>query len=100
MLLISLKLYGCMKQTSGYFVLITSQWTAVPASIQPSSLTWWPFLRLAGVSLLPPRAAVGLRVWLEVESHLCVTEAIWQELCQVCIMKWQYPQSSQEIRDE
>lgn len=57
-------------------------------------------LRLVGASLLPPRGAGGLRIWLAVEPHSCVLKtACQQELCQVQIMSQKYPRSSQKIRD-
>lgn len=58
------------------------------------------FSWVGGGSLLPPRVAMGLRVWLEVEPRLCVAKtACQQKLCHAYLISSQYSQSNQKIRE-
>lgn len=72
-----------MKETSWVFCAdpIISGQHCQPTHILPAACSWWSFLRLAGASLLPPRGALGLRIWLEVEPpFVCDKTAYQQEL--------------------
>lgn len=89
-----------MKRTSGCLMLITSSVDSTAHQYIALLSDLLVFSWVAGGSLLPPRVAMGLRVWLKVEPRLCVAKtAHQQKLYQVYLISLQYSQSNQKIRE-